>query len=148
MLSFSLYLPPISSSSRTPLTHGRALSRVTIVELPGYVGKAEGSLERALSSFGGEEAVTQTLATRGAMLPLRLRPGDPACNAIFGDPTLSTSFVLRIPRGPGGHRQAEIVAKAPVSYIFNGMSDFQFINLKVGLFHAAASLHSSLLRMR
>jgi hypothetical protein len=120
---------------------------VTIVELPGYVGKAEGSLERALSSFGGEEAVTQTLATRGAMLPLRLRPGDPASHAIFGDPTLSTSFVLRIPRGPGGHHQAEIVAKAPVSYIFNGMSDFQFINLKVGLFDAAASPSFSIPRM-
>lgn len=204
------------------ITHPCGPLRATIVELPGYIGEGEGGLDRALATFGGEAAITDALATRGAMLPLRLRsahllsptptptptsrrthitiapsvtfsvsapplafalpvqqhhapalcdpacrrPGDPSSHAIFGDPNLTTSFVLRVPRGPKGHQEAEvcipsaalppsvspliapahfwldrprltatsapsqIVAKIPISYSFNGMADFQFVNIQ------------------
>lgn len=82
------------------------MSRAVIVELPGYV--SPGGLPRALATFGGEESLSTTISTPGAMLQMKLRPEDPSSHPIFGDMALTTSFILRVPKDKERIREAEV----------------------------------------
>uniref|UniRef100_A0A2P2LEA2 General transcription factor 3C polypeptide 5-like n=1 Tax=Rhizophora mucronata TaxID=61149 RepID=A0A2P2LEA2_RHIMU len=105
------------------------------VHYPGYPS----SMARAIETLGGEQAIAKARSSQLNKLELRFRPEDPYSHPAFGELHPSTSLLLKISknkfsscsketRSPvQSDLSADIVARLPEAYHFEGMVDYQHV---------------------
>ncbi|XP_027360162.1 general transcription factor 3C polypeptide 5-like isoform X2 [Abrus precatorius] len=106
-----------------------------LVHYPAYPS----SISRAIHTLGGIQSILKTRTSQANKLELRFRPEDPYSHPAFGELRPSNSLLLKIsktkpprashtsPQNGEHHLCADIVARVPEAYFFDGMADYQHV---------------------
>ncbi|KAM4105623.1 hypothetical protein ACB094_04G005300 [Castanea mollissima] len=100
------------------------------VHYPGYPS----STSRAVDSLGGAQALLKARSSPSNKLELRFRPDDPYSHPAFGElRPCNNNFLLKISKTQSIEQNsdaalaADIVARVPQAYHFEGMVDYQHV---------------------
>nr|XP_023871990.1 general transcription factor 3C polypeptide 5-like isoform X1 [Quercus suber] len=100
------------------------------VHYPGYPS----STSRAVDSLGGAQALLKARTSPSNKLELRFRPDDPYSHPAFGElRPCNNNFLLKISKtqtieqNSDAELAADIVARVPQAYHFEGMVDYQHV---------------------
>ncbi|KAM3702147.1 hypothetical protein ACJW31_04G004600 [Castanea mollissima] len=100
------------------------------VHYPGYPS----STSRAVDSLGGSQAILKARTSPSNKLELRFRPDDPYSHPAFGElRPCNNNFLLKISKtqsieqNSDAELAADIVARVPQAYHFEGMVDYQHV---------------------
>ncbi|GMY16885.1 general transcription factor 3C polypeptide 5-like [Fagus crenata] len=98
------------------------------------------STSRAIESLGGNQAILKARSSHSNKLELRFRPEDPYSHPAFGELRPSNNFLLKISKTKSVSAStsnqteqddsklcADIVARVPQAYHFEGMADYQHV---------------------
>ncbi|KAG6732938.1 hypothetical protein I3843_01G194500 [Carya illinoinensis] len=102
-------------------------SEAFAVHYPGYPS----STARAVKTLGGTEGILKARSSQSNKLELRFRPEDPYSHPAFGELRPCDNLLLKIAKKEsstdGGQVCADIVARIPEAYHFEGMVDYQHV---------------------
>ncbi|KAL4631840.1 hypothetical protein ACB092_04G006600 [Castanea dentata] len=100
------------------------------VHYPGYPS----STSRAVDSLGGAQAILKARTSPSNKLELRFRPDDPYSHPSFGElRPCNNNFLLKISKtqsieqNSDAELAADVVARVPQAYHFEGMVDYQHV---------------------
>lgn len=97
------------------------------VHYPGYPS----STARAVETLGGTEGILKARSSNTNKLELRFRHDDPYSHPAFGELHPCNNFLLKISKkksnGDEGQVCADVVARVPEAYHFQGMADYQHV---------------------
>lgn len=105
------------------------------VHYPGYPS----SISRAIQTLGGTESILKARSSQSNKLELYFRPEDPYSHPVSGELRSCHSMLLKISRKKKNSSpvndakeeseefHADIVARIPEAYYFEGMADYQHV---------------------
>ncbi|XP_019104196.1 uncharacterized protein LOC104889069 isoform X2 [Beta vulgaris subsp. vulgaris] len=97
------------------------------------------SMSRAVETLGGIDAIAKVHSSKLNRLEFRFRPEDPCSHPAFGQVHSCNNLLLRISKSSDSNQSkdsgsvnsdvlcADIVARVPEAYTFNGMVDYQHV---------------------
>ncbi|KAB1218180.1 General transcription factor 3C polypeptide 5 [Morella rubra] len=102
-------------------------SEAFAVHYPGYPS----SVARAVETLGGAEGILKARSSQSNKLELRFRPEDPYSHPVFGELRSCDNLLLKISKrkssSDDGKVCADVVARVPEAYYFEGMADYQHV---------------------
>ncbi|QRW16504.1 transcription factor tau subunit sfc1 [Rhizoctonia solani] len=131
----------ITTDSQTPTQPQAAHTKLPTyhaIEYPGYISPNSSSINRAITTLGGQKSVQNAFADGGKILELRLQPDNPFAHPVTGDVVGTNTLLVKVVtrRKKQGKEQvdgenqgtytAEVMGIIPKTVRFRSMADFQY----------------------